>query len=132
MRHNSINRRRKLNSNRDIEAFRQEAIDLQPQSKDSSWIYKHMSDDLYHFCVSLIQKAGNVVATYGYTVRLASIGDLEPVTNICDRETGKVLSRIGTDDEVAFITDGLEAGYTPDDIVKALVDWYLEEVNMFK
>lgn len=129
MSYNSIHRRRRLNSSRDIDAFRQEAIELEPSRNASSWIYNHMSEDLYYFCVNLLNRVGKIVDTYGCAVSPGYMDDLRHMTEIRNSETGQVLAQIALKDELAIIVDFLADGYTPDTIVSELIDFYLDEAN---
>lgn len=121
--------RRRLNSNRDIEAFRQEAIKLDPGYNSGNYILDHISDDLYYFCINLIQRANKVVDTYGLAVSPAYMDDLGHPTEIRERTTGKVLAEIPLEDELETVLAMLCDGYNSDGIVSELIDWYLDEAN---
>ena len=130
MRYNSIHRRRRLNSSRDIDVLRQEAIELDPGYNSGNYIRKHMSDDLYYFCVNLINRATKVVDTYGLAVSPAYMDDFGHPTEIRERTSGKVLAEIPLEDELETILAMLCDGYNSDTIVSELIDWYLDEADV--
>ena len=129
MRYNPIHRRRRLNSSRETDALIQEAIDLQPRYNTGSYMRKHMSDDLYYFCINLINRAAKVVDTYGLDVSPAYMDDFGHPTEIRERASGKVLAKIPLEDELDMVVSLLADGYTPDTVVTELIDWYLDEAD---
>lgn len=129
MNYNSIHRRRRLNSSRDIDAFRQEAIELDPGYNSGNYILKHISDDLYYFCINLIHRANKVVDTYGLDVNPAYMDDFGHPTEIREGTTGKVLAEIPLEDELETVLAMICDGYNSDTIVSELIDWYLDEAN---
>ena len=133
MRYNPIHKRRRLNSSRldyrELNALIQEAIDLQPRYNTGSYIHKHMSDDLYYFCVKLIDRAGRFLDTHGCRVRPAFMDDFGRPTEIRDSTTDEVLVEIPLEDELDMVVSLLADGYTPDTIITELIDWYYEEAN---
>ena len=121
--------RRRLNSSKDTDALIKEAVSLQPEYNNGSYIRKNMSEDLYYFCVNLIDRAYKTIDTYGYWVRPAFMDDFGKPTEIHESETNRVLTNISLEDELEYVVSLLADGYTPDTVVTELIDWYLDKAN---
>ena len=121
--------RRRLNSSKDTDALITEAVNLQPEYNNGSYIRKNMSDDLYYFCVNLMDRAYKTLDTYGYWVRPAFMDDFGKSTEIHESETNSILATISLEDELEYVVSLLADGYTPDTVVTELIDWYLDQAN---
>lgn len=121
--------RRRLNSSKDTDALIKEAVNLQPEYNTGSYIRKNMSEDLYYFCVNLMDRAYKTIDTYGYWVSPAFMDDFGKPTEIHESETNSVLTNISLEDELEYVVSLLADGYTPDTVVTELIDWYLDKAN---